>query len=255
MIKTFKIFESYKKEDIVDALSKSEEWEMIEPTDFDHWSYQFEFKIYKDLFISVLGIRSTNSEWSSYTLNLYMKYNGEYDYICGCEYIDAYYVRNVGAITKYFNSRTTKDTLHMIEAIGEYQSEFYKDREKLPTDDELVMLFDYLSDMGYLLHDDIKYGYIKLIKDNVVDLYECNPPVYHKNNSSRPKIVLYYSRKENAECVEDEYESLVDEVKSIESKIKIYGYKVKCNVYKTSSRYFNGEHRPENFVITIESTE
>ena len=47
-------------------------------------------------------------------------------------------------------------------------------------------------------------------------------------------------------------DDIIDYFKHAKERIKLLGYNVKCEMFITSTRYYNGKHRPEEITITME---
>lgn len=63
--------------------------------------------------------------------------------------------------------------------------------------------------------------------------------------------MVYYRTKSTPE-IDDELDKLKSEVESLNKRIAAFDYNCRCAFYPTSTRYFRGEHRPEQFIILIE---
>lgn len=220
----------------------------------EHWSYKYDHKLSNGYVISIIGLKSRSSD----TMILYLNVGDKLsmiDYV-----VEPYNKRN-----SELRSSEEKDPKAILEwciKTGEEQSQFYIERESLPTDDELRDAFIELSeDMGYVLTD-IKYGYTNepFVKAKPEfdgkTLFEINEDPYSNRShrsSDHTKLVMYYEqpRGRGLEVSRDE---LSKEFSHLKERLNIFGYNVKCNMYLTQTRYYSSEHRPEDFIIVIENT-
>lgn len=181
-----KLFEHFiaKDWDIVSELRKSSKWSEVVP-DRDHIACQFEYPLNDEVKAVIIGLDKVNGldpiKGRIISLNLYLKYDN------GLYYTDS--------VTQPYNRNhssyrhTNSDIVKWCELVAKDQLQYFTEREKLPTDNELKDIFaEITDDMGYLL-DDIKYGYMNAgtPKYNGTNVYDYDEdPFFTKSHINPP---------------------------------------------------------------------
>ena len=248
-LRSYKIFEAVTiQESILDELETDERW--ISDTNLmDHWAYKYDHTLPNGYVLSIIGMKK---ERDGVTMILYINFDDKLnmvDYV-----IDPY--------NMLFRWMRREEILDWCIKIGEEQSQYFIERETLPTEDELRDTFIELSeDMGYVL-ESINYGYTNVpfpkpkSEFDGKTLFEVDEnPYWNKNHKSseHTKLVMYYEQP-RGRGLEVSMDELKEQFNHLKKRLDIFGYKVKCEMYFTQTRYYSGEHRPEDFIIVIENT-
>lgn len=134
--------------------------------------------------------------------------------------------------------------------MGRKQLDYYKEKDRIPTEHELMDAFIELIDIGFEIPDNqILYGYTSM--DFPRSSYD-NGAYFNKDHKSDQKFkcVINMNQHNNldvtSEDVEREFNDGVSKLKNL------FGYNnIDCKLEITDSRYYNGDHRPESMAIII----
>ncbi len=249
---SYKIFETHTiQESVLEQLSSDKRW-VTDSDLMEHWIYKYDHTLPNGYVLSIIGLLKDRGQ---VYMGLYINFDDK--------------LSLVDHVTDPYNKShidiSYQNILDWCIKVGEEQSQYFIERESLPTEDELRDTFiELLEDMGYTLID-IKYGYTNtpFVKSKPEfdgrTLYEVDEDPYwnrsHKS-SKHTKLVMYYEQPNGSSSgvgLEVSMDELKEQFKHLKKRLDIFGYKVKCNIYFTQIRYYSGKHRPEDFIIVIET--
>lgn len=251
-IQPYKIFEAIThQESVLDELNSDERWVMDTKNLMDHWAYKYDHTLPNGYVLSIIGMKKDRG---GVNMILYINFDNKLDSRHMIDYV-------IDPYNKSHRDIRSNSILDWCIKVGEEQSQYFIERETLPTEDELRDIFIELSeDMGYVLRD-IKYGYtnVPFVKPKPEfdgkTLFEVDEDPYWNRNhksSDHPKLVMYYEQPRGT-ALEVSRDELREQFNHLKKRLDIFGYKVKCEMYLTQTRYYSREHRPEDFIIVIEN--
>lgn len=235
----YKIYESSvvpgsDKSNLLKILNSSKEWYINEDKP-EHHQFQYIYDIDENYKIVIV-----------YFTNMNMVY-----YILDIKDMIYHYVDSVfEGYNKLYKHDSTLDRI--INTCKDSMSIFY-DREYIPDFNLIknVIFIELIEDFGFRVNEREMFGFVSNEK---LDQYNREDPYFPKDHKSfsNPKLYIVYEQYDSDGTSDSD--ELINYFENAKERIRLLGYtgNVKCEMFIISTRYYNGKHRPEEIIITME---
>ena len=206
----------------------------------EHHEYDFRYDLGNGCKLAIVKI---NHEQNN-KLIAYLVYDGTFYYID--DVFDGY-----NKLYKY------DDTLERLIKIAKLSSQIFTKEDLYPTDEDIetIIFPEFKEDLGFSLRE-TKFGFVDIDFPkresgtiNYKGSYEQEVyfPCDHKAQAKPKKVFIF---DQNGGDVTSE--QLEQEFEDCKFRINEIGFDVKSKLCITSTRYYNGQWRPEEFMIVLE---
>ena len=249
-LKKYQIFESTKEfNNVIVQLSRDPLWTENE-NKREHHEYDFRYDLGNGCKLAIVKINQESNGLTLHKLIAYLVYDDTFNYID--DVFDGY-----NKLYKY------DGTVERLIKIAKISSQIFTKQDLYPTDEDIetIIFPEFKEDLGFSLRE-TKFGFVDIDfpkREPATDRHfpnmnykgEYEQEVYfpcdHKAQA-KPKKVFIFDQDGGGVTVEQ----LEQEFEDCKFRINELGFDVKSKLCITGSRYYNGQLRPEEFMIVLE---